>query len=525
MAHTGLLILTNPAKVAKLVQVIRKHVLKTLYIQYFPEKNIISSNYTLPAAKLKGPRYSQVVASIYALASNYFSNLDVRVLLSSLKNPNGYMIHTKKPVELIIFDCTYSNNDANSFMQDCLSNTSMGCKFLTFDEKDQENNSSEININDVSEGKMYKSVVLGGTFDRLHNGHKIFISDAILRCTEKCTVGVTDLNMIERKILWELIEPCSNRIACLKDFAEDVDPSLSYNIVPISDLYGPTKEDPNMDMIVVSEETEKGGKLVNDKRKENNLKLLDIHVVKLLEDSNHQEHEEAKISSSNHRMRLLGTRLKKPNTDGKPIRPYVIGLTGGIASGKSSIADKLEKLGAGLINCDLIAHALYSPGEKCYNLVVEAFGHDYLLPDGQINRKALGNLVFNDKHELEKLNKLLWPVIRKETERKVNDLYQQGFNVVVVEAAVLIQAGWQCMFHEIWTCIIPQQEAIKRLIERNKLSEEQAKTRILVQPSNVEQVANAHVVVSTLWSHEVTQQQVQRAWDEIQKDLKNHAKS
>lgn len=79
------------------------------------------------------------------------------------------------------------------------------------------------------------------------------------------------------------------------------------------------------------------------------------------------------------------------------MRPYIIGLTGGIASGKSSIADKLEKLGAGLINCDSIAHTLYSPGEKCYNLVVEAFGPEYLLPDGQVNRKALGNLVFNDK--------------------------------------------------------------------------------------------------------------------------------
>lgn len=202
MVNTGLLILTNPSKVAILLPVIKKHVLQTLYIQYFPEKSIlISSSYSLPTntTKIKGPRYSQVVANIYALASNYFNCLDVRVLLSSLKNPNGSVIHTKKPVELIIFDRTYSSNDANTFMQDCLANTSMGCRFLTFDEKDEENNSSEINANDVLEDRMYKNVVLGGTFDRLHNGHKIFISDAILRCTEKLTVGVTDLNMIESK--------------------------------------------------------------------------------------------------------------------------------------------------------------------------------------------------------------------------------------------------------------------------------------------------------------------------------------
>ena len=77
-------------------------------------------------------------------------------------------------------------------------------------------------------------------------------------------------------------------------------------------MYGPTKDDPSFDMIVVSEETKKGGDMVNVKRAENNLKKLDIHVVKLVEDSNHQEHEEIKISSSNHRMRLLGTRLKEP---------------------------------------------------------------------------------------------------------------------------------------------------------------------------------------------------------------------
>jgi phosphopantetheine adenylyltransferase/dephospho-CoA kinase len=85
------------------------------------------------------------------------------------------------------------------------------------------------------------------------------------------------------------------------------------------------------------------------------------------------------------------------NIDGKPIRPYIIGLTGGIASGKSSIAEKIEKFGAGLINCDLVAHSLYAPGMKCYNLIAETFGSAYLTSDGQIDRKALGNLVFNDE--------------------------------------------------------------------------------------------------------------------------------
>ena len=79
------------------------------------------------------------------------------------------------------------------------------------------------------------------------------------------------------------------------------------------------------------------------------------------------------------------------------MRPYVIGLTGGIASGKSSIAEKLERLGAGHVNCDKIAHDLYEPGKECYNLVVEHFGPGILDAKGCIDRKALGNIVFKKK--------------------------------------------------------------------------------------------------------------------------------
>lgn len=113
-------------------------------------------------------------------------------------------------------------------------------------------------------------------------------------------------------MLWELIEPCSKRITDVKDFLEDVDSSLTYDIVPINDMYGPTKDDPTFEMLVVSEETKRGGDKVNSLRLEKNLNKLAIHEVKLLVDENHGEYEESKISSSNQRMRLLGKRLGKP---------------------------------------------------------------------------------------------------------------------------------------------------------------------------------------------------------------------
>lgn len=118
--------------------------------------------------------------------------------------------------------------------------------------------------------------------------------------------------MFSGKILWELIEPCTKRIKEVKEFLEDIDSSIICDVMPINDMYGPTKEDPRLEMLVVSHETKRGGDKVNELRLQKNLSKLDVHVVELASDENYNEHEEAKISSSNHRIRLLGTRLQPP---------------------------------------------------------------------------------------------------------------------------------------------------------------------------------------------------------------------
>lgn len=109
-----------------------------------------------------------------------------------------------------------------------------------------------------------------------------------------------------------MIEPCQRRIDVVKSFLEDVDATVEYNVVPITDMYGPTKSDPNLDMIVVSAETQKGGAKVNELRLKNGLNQLDIHEIELVPDEKCDGEEENKISSSNARMRLLGTRIKNP---------------------------------------------------------------------------------------------------------------------------------------------------------------------------------------------------------------------
>ena len=110
----------------------------------------------------------------------------------------------------------------------------------------------------------------------------------------------------------ELIEPCAKRISAVEKFIREVDRGIDYEVVEISDMYGPTKSDTSFNMIVVSAETYQGALKINQIRKENNLNELDIHVVKVAKDKFSNGMEEKKISSSNTRIRLLGSYLKQP---------------------------------------------------------------------------------------------------------------------------------------------------------------------------------------------------------------------
>lgn len=200
MANTGLLILTNPARVRKLLPVIKKHVLKTLYIQYLPEKNCLASeNYNIRAVQWRDSQYSKNIVDIYENTTTIASRLDVRILLTNIKHPERSIIKTKKPVEIVIFDQICSKKEADTFIQDRLANTSVNYSFITCN-NDQDQNDHKDAEYVVQDMKTYKNVVLGGTFDRLHNGHKILLSEAVLRCTEKLTVGVTDTNMLSGNI-------------------------------------------------------------------------------------------------------------------------------------------------------------------------------------------------------------------------------------------------------------------------------------------------------------------------------------
>ncbi|NXA40859.1 COASY synthase, partial [Eudromia elegans] len=224
------------------------------------------------------------------------------------------------------------------------------------------------------------------------------------------------------KVLRELIEPYEVRAAKLREFLGDVKPSLRYDVVPLLDPYGPAATDPELRCLVVSEETRKGGEAVNQKRMENGLPELSLYEIVLLKDPDHSESEEDKVSSSSLRQRLLGT-LLQPLQKGPalPARPYVIGLTGGTGSGKTSIAKYLEQLGAFLIDADRLGHAVYVPGGPAYAQVVAAFGQEILNEDGTINRKVLGAKVFGNQERLKALTDIVWPEIARMVKRQVGE--------------------------------------------------------------------------------------------------------
>lgn len=261
---------------------------------------------------------------------------------------------------------------------------------------------------------------------------------------------------------------------------------------------------------------------MNDVREKKGLNPLDVHVIDIVvekeSESVHGKHCEGdeKMSSTMERQKLLGTLLRpvvrKERGHGQP---YVIGLTGGIASGKSAVCQRLEGLGAAIINCDQLGHQAYTPGKKAYMDIIENFGSGVLTEEQTINRRALGSIVFADKTKLALLNRIVWPEIMMQAQAEIQRYGDEGFKVCVLDAAVLLEAGWDGATDEVWVTFVPENDAVSRILSRDGISKEQAVNRIQSQISNEERVMKANVTICTLWEPEYTQQQVERAWGHL----------
>ena len=198
----------------------------------------------------------------------------------------------------------------------------------------------------------------------------------------------------------------------------------------------------------------------------------------------------------------------------------VIGLTGGIASGKSTVSEHLRALGAILIDADRVGHRSYEPGTPGFEKVVNAFGHDIVSKDGTIDRRILGGKVFGAPGEMDRLNAIVWPEIRRLIAADLRELKRRDRNaIIVIEAAVLLEAGWQDLCDEIWVVTTTLKTAVERLSSRNSMSEEAAMARINSQMSSRERAEYADVKIDNSGTEEQLRGRVDRAWKALQKRL------
>lgn len=193
----------------------------------------------------------------------------------------------------------------------------------------------------------------------------------------------------------------------------------------------------------------------------------------------------------------------------------VIGLTGGIASGKSTVSAKLKELGAAVIDADIVAREVVSKGEIAYNRIVQSFGEDILLPSGQINRKKLGNIVFSDKEKLDLLNSITHPEIISRIQDGVRELKASGEKVIVVDAAILIEMGLYKYVDSVWVVAVDRETQIKRLIERDRFDYKEAENRINSQFTNEARRKYADVIIDNSRSVEEVGKMLEELWRNI----------
>lgn len=170
----------------------------------------------------------------------------------------------------------------------------------------------------------------------------------------------------------------------------------------------------------------------------------------------------------------------------------VIGLTGGIGTGKSEVARILEEIGAYIIDADRLGHSAYLPHSEIWEEVVKEFGDGVLLPDEEIDRKKLGSIVFNDPVQLAKLNEIMHPRMGQMVANIIEGLDAE---VVVVEAALLLEAGWDALVDEVWCTGASEDVVIDRLKARNGLDKEEAQKRINAQMSVDERKSRSQVMI------------------------------
>ncbi|RST76347.1 dephospho-CoA kinase [Siminovitchia acidinfaciens] len=187
---------------------------------------------------------------------------------------------------------------------------------------------------------------------------------------------------------------------------------------------------------------------------------------------------------------------------------FIVGLTGGIASGKSTVSKLLEKRGFTIVDADIAARKVVEPGESAYSEIVEAFGKEILLKDGTLDRDKLGSIVFQNEEERQKLNGIVHPAVRKKMKEWQEEAIKAGKQTVVLDIPLLYESKLTHLVEKVIVVYVNEETQLKRLMERNEFTEDEAKSRISSQMPLREKLELADAVLDNNGTIEETEKQL-----------------
>jgi dephospho-CoA kinase len=198
---------------------------------------------------------------------------------------------------------------------------------------------------------------------------------------------------------------------------------------------------------------------------------------------------------------------------------FVVGLTGGIAAGKSTVAAILVELGVPVIDADQLARELTGPGSETLRALGESFGGEILTAEGTLDRVALGRIVFADPAARRRLEMITHPAIQAESRRRIEELARAGHRVVAYEAALLCETGRDRELDRLLVVTADDQRRIERLMARSSLSRAEAEARLEAQMPQAEKAALADYLIDNSGSLEQTREQVEQVWRRVLAEL------
>ncbi len=193
----------------------------------------------------------------------------------------------------------------------------------------------------------------------------------------------------------------------------------------------------------------------------------------------------------------------------------VIGLTGGIASGKSTIANYLRSLGAPVFDADAESRAMVAKGSAALAEIAQAFGAEYLLPDGELNRAKMAELVFNDKAALKRLEGIIHKNVYAAAQSFLADCRSQKMPAAVLDVPLLIECGWHKDVDAVWLVAVDRETQIERAMARSGMTREEVKARIAAQMTLEEKRSYADFVIDNSGTPEAAQKTVAEAWQAL----------